>query len=118
MADREGDFAHLIEGLEVDVSGPWTDWEWAGVRPVTSYEHACLEEYRDSVVVAYRLYNRIGLEHARRQPQDADLVTGSHRDEHGDTIRRVSGHRTTRIGASGSRTKSFEVKQLSSACGL
>lgn len=71
MNPHEQPYAYLIDDLPVDVSGHWTKWGWDQVNPWTSYEHARLEEYRDSVVVAYRLYNRIGLEHARRMLADA-----------------------------------------------
>ena len=71
-------YAHLIEGLPVDTSGHWMEWEWDRTSPGTSYDRARLEEYRDSVIVAYRLYNRIGLEHIRRMlaaaPHDAGLL--------------------------------------------
>lgn len=73
VAHEESTYRHLLDGLAVDTSGRWTDWDWKRVGPVTSYDHARLEEYRDSVVVAYRLYNRIGLEHARRLLSDAPL---------------------------------------------
>jgi len=71
-------YAHLIEGLSVDTSGHWMQWEWDRTSPWTSYNRARLEEYRDSVIVAYRFYNRIGLEHIRQMlaavPHDARLL--------------------------------------------
>jgi ubiquinone/menaquinone biosynthesis C-methylase UbiE len=74
----ESAYTHLIEGLSVDTSGHWAQWEWDRVRPWTSYDMARLEEYRDSVIVAYRLYNRIGLEHIRQMlaaaPHNAKLL--------------------------------------------
>ena len=63
---HESDYAALLQGLEVDTSGHWREWDWRRVGSFTTYDHARLQEYRDSVVVAYRLYNRIGLEHLRR----------------------------------------------------
>jgi ubiquinone/menaquinone biosynthesis C-methylase UbiE len=66
MTNDEASYAHLLKGLAVDTSGHWTEWDWKQVSPMTSYDHARLEEYRDSVIVAYRLYNRIGLEHLKR----------------------------------------------------
>jgi len=74
-------FGYLIEGLSVDTSGPWWEWDWQSTAPWTSYERACLEEFRDSVVLAYRLYNRIGLKHAQQilsgaPPQAAILDAG------------------------------------------
>lgn len=74
MNEAEAAYAHLIAGLDLDTSGHWTRWDWARVAPRTSYAHACLEEFRDSVVVAYRLYNLIGLAHAR------DLLADTPRD--------------------------------------
>jgi ubiquinone/menaquinone biosynthesis C-methylase UbiE len=78
MSHGEEAYAHLIDGLPVDTSGHWTEWDWDQVGPFTTYDHARLQEYRDSVVVAYRLYNRIGLEHLRRMlegvPRDAKLL--------------------------------------------
>ena len=62
----ESAYTYLIEGLSVDTSGLWEQWEWSKTSPWTSYDCARLEEYRDSVIIAYRLYNRIGLEHARQ----------------------------------------------------
>jgi len=64
--NMEEKYSYLLDGLEVDTSGYWGEWDWKKVAPITSYNHARLEEYRDSVVVAYRLYNLIGLEHIRR----------------------------------------------------
>lgn len=66
MTNDEASYAHLLEGLTVDTSRHWIEWGWKQVAPMTSYDHARLEEYRDSVIVAYRLYNRIGLEHLKR----------------------------------------------------
>jgi SAM-dependent methyltransferase len=66
MNDDEAFYAYLLEGLTVDTSGHWMEWDWKQVGPITSYDHARLQEYRDSVVIAYRLYNRIGLEHLKR----------------------------------------------------
>jgi len=75
---REETYAHLIEGLEIDTSAHWSQWDWPRVSPWTSYACARLEEFRDEVILAYRLYNRIGLEHARRMlagaPRDASLL--------------------------------------------
>ncbi len=66
--------AHLIKDLYIDVSGHWTEWDWQSVGAFSTYEHARLQEYRDSVIVAYRLYNRIGLEHLRRLLHAARLL--------------------------------------------
>jgi SAM-dependent methyltransferase len=74
MNEHEASFAYLLDGLTVDTSGHWMAWDWKQVGPITSYDHARLEEYRDSVVLAYRLYNRIGLEHLKR------LLVGVPRD--------------------------------------
>jgi ubiquinone/menaquinone biosynthesis C-methylase UbiE len=78
MMNPEASYAHLLEGLAVDISGHWTEWDWKQIAPMTSYDHARLEEYRDSVIVAYRLYNRIGLEHLKRllaeAPRDAKIL--------------------------------------------
>ncbi|MCP4540803.1 MAG: methyltransferase domain-containing protein [Chloroflexi bacterium] len=71
MSQSEENYAHLLDGLSIDTSGPWQEWDWGQVGPWTSYDCARLEEYRDSVIVAYRLYNRIGLEHLRRMLDDA-----------------------------------------------
>jgi ubiquinone/menaquinone biosynthesis C-methylase UbiE len=62
----EKDFAYLLKGLSIDTRGAWQEWEWRKAGKWTGYNYARLEEYRDEVIVAYRLYNRIGLEHARR----------------------------------------------------
>src|SRR5512137_2098473 len=67
----EKDYAYLLEGLSIDTRGPWQEWEWRKAGKWTGYDYARLEEYRDEVVVAFRLYNRIGLEHARRMLADA-----------------------------------------------
>ena len=67
----EKNFAYLIEGLSIDTSTPWQEWDWRKAGAWTSYNWARLEEYRDSVIIAYRLYNRIGLEHAKRMLLDA-----------------------------------------------
>lgn len=68
----------LLAGLAIDTSGPWQEWDWKQVAPWTSYDFARLEEYRDTVIVAYRLYNRIGLEHLKRMvaqaPRTAKLL--------------------------------------------
>ena len=68
---------YLLEGLDVDVSGHWSTWGF-NKFPINSYEFAKLEEYRDRVVLAYYLYNLIGLEHARRllanAPKDARIL--------------------------------------------
>lgn len=66
MTNDEASYAHLLGGLTVDTSGHWMEWDWKQVAPMTSYDHARLEEYRDSVIVAYRLYNRIGLEQLKQ----------------------------------------------------
>lgn len=66
MENLENRFAGLIEHLSIDVSGPWEKWDWRKVHPVDSYDFACLEEYRDSIFITYRLYNSIGLAHIRR----------------------------------------------------
>jgi ubiquinone/menaquinone biosynthesis C-methylase UbiE len=63
---QDSDYAALLQGLEIDTSGHWREWDWSRVGSFVTYDHARLQEYRDSVVVAYRLYNRIGLEHLRR----------------------------------------------------
>jgi len=70
MSISESDYQYLIEDLDVDTSGHWLDWDWKKVMPKTGYEFARLEEYRDRVIVAYRLYNLIGLEHLRRELRD------------------------------------------------
>jgi len=72
MEPDEDDPANLLNGLSIDTSGPWQAWDWKRVGPQTSYDSARLEEYRDRVIIAYRLYNRIGLEHARRMLAHAD----------------------------------------------
>lgn len=59
-------YKFLLDDIPVDTSGHWSGWDWKAVSPWNSYDFARLEEYRDSIVVAYRLYNRIGLEHCRR----------------------------------------------------
>ncbi|MCP4592868.1 MAG: hypothetical protein GY842_19200, partial [bacterium] len=78
MSHNEEDYAYLLDGLSVDTSGCWTEWDWKQAGAWESYDFARLEEYRDAVVVAYRLYNRIGLEHVRRMldgaPHDARLL--------------------------------------------
>jgi len=78
MIQSEKDFAYLIEGLSIDTSNPWWEWDWKKAGAWTSYNWARLEEYRDSVFISYRLYNRIGLEHAKRMlfdaPRDAKLL--------------------------------------------
>jgi ubiquinone/menaquinone biosynthesis C-methylase UbiE len=75
---QNSDYAALLQGLEIDTSGHWREWDWSQVGAFTTYDHARLQEYRDSVVVAYRLYNRIGLEHLRRMldgaPYDVRLL--------------------------------------------
>ncbi len=78
MSYSEEDYAYLLDGLSVDTSGRWTEWDWGEAGTWESYDFARLEEYRDSVVVAYRLYNSIGLAHLRRVldsvPHDARLL--------------------------------------------
>ncbi len=78
MSHSEEDYAYLLDGLSVDTSGHWSKWDWKQVGAWESYDFARLEEYRDSVVVAYRLYNRIGLAHLWRMldgvPHDARLL--------------------------------------------
>jgi len=75
---KEEDYNDLLAGLSIDTSGHWQEWEWSQVGPRTSYDFARLEEYRDAVIVAYRLYNRIGLEHAKcmlaKAPRTAKLL--------------------------------------------
>ncbi|MFC1743460.1 class I SAM-dependent methyltransferase [Candidatus Riflebacteria bacterium] len=63
MNETEEDYTYLLQGIPVDTAGHWTKWDWGVVQPVTSYAHARLEEYRDCVILAYRLYNKIGLAH-------------------------------------------------------
>jgi ubiquinone/menaquinone biosynthesis C-methylase UbiE len=74
----ESDHAYLLDGLSIDTSGHWQDWDWKQAGSWTSYDFARLEEYRDAVIVAYRLYNRIGLEHVKRMlakaPRTAKLL--------------------------------------------
>ena len=74
---KELELQYLLEGLDVDVSGHWSTWGFSKF-PIKSYEFAKLEEYRDRVVLAYHLYNLIGLEHARRllanAPKDARIL--------------------------------------------
>ncbi len=60
----------LLADLDVDVAGHWSTWGW-NKFPIKSYEFAKLEEYRDRTVLAYHMYNRIGLEHVNRILQDA-----------------------------------------------
>lgn len=48
----EQPYAHLIEGLNIDTSGHWTAWDWHSAGAFTTYEHARLQEYRDSVIIA------------------------------------------------------------------
>jgi ubiquinone/menaquinone biosynthesis C-methylase UbiE len=78
MNPNEDGYDDLPAGLSIDTSGPWQTWDWGQVAPWTSYNFARLEEYRDTVIVAYRLYNRIGLEHVKRMvakaPRTAKLL--------------------------------------------
>ena len=67
----------LLEGLDVDVTKHWTKWGFSKY-PIKSYEFAKLEEYRDRTILAYHLYNRIGLEHIYRllegAPKDCKIL--------------------------------------------
>ncbi|MCD4786373.1 MAG: class I SAM-dependent methyltransferase [Candidatus Eremiobacteraeota bacterium] len=67
MSIWESDYQYLIDDLDIDTADHWTDWDWKKVMPMISYEFARLEEYRDRIIVAFRLYNLIGLEHLRRE---------------------------------------------------
>lgn len=70
MNKFEQEYYYLIKDLNVDTTKHWSKWPWEKVGNIKSYDFARLEEYRDSVVVAYRLYNRIGLEHLLRVLKD------------------------------------------------
>jgi ubiquinone/menaquinone biosynthesis C-methylase UbiE len=78
MNPKEDDYNDLLAGLSINTSGRWQEWDWEQAGPWTSYDFARLEEYRDAVIVAYRLYNRIGLEHVKRMlakaPRTAKLL--------------------------------------------
>ena len=53
----------LTRGLEVDLSIPWNEWNWKGAGDSRGYNFARMEEFRNRVVLTYRLYDRISREH-------------------------------------------------------
>lgn len=63
--DYAQEYKYLIKDLNVDTSAHWSKWDWKTIGDTKSYNFARLEEYRDSVIVSYRLYNQIGLEHLK-----------------------------------------------------
>ncbi len=68
----------LISGLEVDPSRHWTKWGWKKAGSWNSYDFARMEDYRNRVILAYHLYDRISFEHLKREtgelPYDAAIL--------------------------------------------
>ena len=57
----------ILGGLKIDPSVPWQKWDWKQAGGWQAYDFARMEDYRNRVVLAYYLYDRISFEHLKRE---------------------------------------------------
>jgi len=68
----------LTRMLRIDVSVPWHKWGWGLTGGWQTYECALMEEFRNRIILSYRLLDRINFAHLLREvdglPPDAHIL--------------------------------------------